>query len=353
MRLPARGDELMDGMPRDPGSHRAAAGDVVLVLDPNGNVALAEGPVEHVFGGPAIRSAGDMLARLEFAPDEGLAFEGPSATVVARLRNGEERNRWIEVSTYPVDRDLMESGRAQTLVVARDVSVVRRSSDLREAFASVVSHELRTPVTTIYGGAQLLVDPAMSEATRSEAAAAVAEEAEHLYRVVEDLVVLARYDQPLTTTDDPVLLQRFVPEVVASEASRGGIRVIVDVPPGLPAVVARGGYVEQVVRHLVTSAVRFSPRDGAVSVIARVAGDAVEVRVRDSGSSITESEAAQVFDLFHRSARTVTDASGANMSLFVCKRLVEAMGGRIWARPREDDAGVELGFSLPIASGDE
>ena len=230
----------------------------------------------------------------------------------------------------------------QTLVVARDVSGVRRSSDLREAFASVVSHELRTPVTTIYGGAQLLVDPAMSEATRSEAAAAVAEEAEHLYRVVEDLVVLARYDQPLTTTDDPVLLQRFVPEVVASEASRGGIRVTVDVPAGLPAVVARGGYVEQVVRHLVTSAVRFSPRDGAVSVTARVAGEAVEVLVRDSGSSITEAEAAQVFDLFHRSARTVTDASGANMSLFVCKRLVEAMGGRIWARPREDDAGVEL-----------
>ena len=352
MRLPQRQDELVDRMPHDPDSHRAAGGDAVLVLDPSGNVALAEGPVEDVFGGPAIRSAGDMLARLEFSPDEGVAFDGPPATVVARLRNG-ERSRWIEVSTYPVGRDLVGSGRAQTLVVARDVSVVRRSSDLREAFASVVSHELRTPVTTIYGGAQLLVDPAMSEATRSEAAAAVAEEAEHLYRVVEDLVVLARYDQPLTTTDDPVLLQRFVPEVVASEASRGGVRVTVDVPPGLPAVVARGGYVEQVVRHLVTSAVRFSPRDGAVSVMARVAGEAVEVRVRDSGSSITETEAAQVFDLFHRSARTVTDASGANMSLFVCKRLVEAMGGRIWARPREHDAGVELGFSLQIARGDE
>jgi two-component system, NarL family, sensor kinase len=73
----------------------------------------------------------------------------------------------------------------------------------------------------------------------------------------------------------------------------------------------------------------------------------VVVRVLDEGIGIAGADAARAFELFFRSKSATRMASGAGIGLFVCRQLVEAMGGRIWAQPRET-AGTEVGFSLPV-----
>jgi len=71
------------------------------------------------------------------------------------------------------------------------------------------------------------------------------------------------------------------------------------------------------------------------------------VRVLDRGIGIDEETSAHAFELFFRTKEATRIASGAGIGLFVCRQLIEAMGGRTWLRPR-DDAGTEAGFALPL-----
>jgi signal transduction histidine kinase len=82
------------------------------------------------------------------------------------------------------------------------------------------------------------------------------------------------------------------------------------------------------------------------------AADEVRVRILDDGPGFPPEEADQLFELYFRSARTARTAAGAGIGLFVCARLIRAMGGRIWATNRPE-GGSEFGFSLRVMVEDD
>jgi len=194
-------------------------------------------------------------------------------------------------------------------------------------------------------------DPRVSETTRNEAARSVGREAQHLNRIIEDLVVLVRSSRDSPPGLDPVMLQHVVPRAVAStKATRPRASIEVSLPQSLPPVMGAEEQVDHVVHNLLDHAVVYSPPGGTVRIEARRAGRSVEVHVLDDGPARDEMTALGAFDLFHTSARTAADPSGANLGLVVTRRLVLAMGGRIWAS--SDAPGGDLAFSLPIAGRD-
>ena len=199
-------------------------------------------------------------------------------------------------------------------------------------------------------------DSGLDEATRREILDDVAEEAERLKRLVEDVVALNRFGE--TDADlgrEPVLLQRIVPRVVASEEERWpGVEFTIDMPAGLPTVMADPTYLEQVVRNLLANAAKYGGQgsDGrGRRRVRRGESDEVAVCVRDDGPGIELHEAERLFDLFYRSPNTATATTGAGIGLFVCARLVRAMGGRVWARPLPA-GGAEFGFALRVMRED-
>jgi signal transduction histidine kinase len=101
----------------------------------------------------------------------------------------------------------------------------------------------------------------------------------------------------------------------------------------------------QVLGNLLSNAAKFGPADGTIEVVIDTAKGHPRVRVLDEGPGIEAEEADRLFDLFYRSART-SRVSGSGIGLFVARCLVEAMGGAIWARPREDSPGSEFGVEL-------
>src|SRR5438477_171059 len=121
----------------------------------------------------------------------------------------------------------------------------------------------------------------------------------------------------------------------------------VDRPASLPPVMGAEEQVDHVVHNLVDHAVVYSPPGATVRVEARRVGRNVEVHIVDDGPGRDGRAATGAFDLFHTSARSAADPSGANLGLVVTRRLVLAMGGRIWAS--SDAPGGELAVSLPIA----
>ena len=227
-----------------------------------------------------------------------------------------------------------------------------RAQALRDAFIGVISHELRTPITTIYGLSKMLRQrhDSLSEEVRARAIEDVEAEADRLHRLVEDLLVLSRAEAGrVEIADEPLNLGRLLGRVVDTEAGRlPDRRFVLEVDGELALVGGEETYVEQVVRNLLTNAAKYSAAPAPILIRAEYTGDEVIVRVLDEGIGLAETDSARAFELFYRSPNATRVAQGAGIGLFVCRQLIEAMGGRIWARPREG-AGTEVGFGLPAS----
>ena len=120
----------------------------------------------------------------------------------------------------------------------------------------------------------------------------------------------------------------------------------------MPAVRGDATYLEQVLRNLMTNAVRYGEglRYG-IEVVGEAAAERVYVRVQDHGPGLDEDDPERLFDLFYRSRSALSVPGGAGIGLFVCRRLAEAMGGGIEARTREE-GGSEFTLYLPTIETD-
>lgn len=331
---------------------------LLVVLAPSGRVLFANRFAAEVLG---FVDSTDAPEPRSILPEPGTQPSPPAGPILTALREGvrvddeeivvpraDGRQLSLLASAMPV-RDV--DGRMMAAVSTfADITSRVQAAAVRDAFIGVLSHELRTPVTTIYAGAKLLeLSTSLDRATQRELAADVAAESERLQRLVEDLLVLTRIERGADLRRaDPVLIGHIVRHVVDQERARWpGIRFRLHVATTLPPASGDEGYVEQIVRNLLSNAAKYGPADGTVSI--RVARDpeGVAVRVADQGPGILEGERERIFELFYRAPSTAGRAPGAGIGLYACRALVGAMGGRIWAgsAPR---GGAEVGFVLPV-----
>ena len=247
----------------------------------------------------------------------------------------------------------------------------KRANALREAFIGVISHELRTPITTIYGLSRVLRQRGdeLEPDVRRQSIVDIEAESDRLYRLVEDLLVLSRAEGGRVQYEaEPISLGRLVQRIVEAEAERRPERVFeIRQPPGMALIEAEPTYVEQVIRNLLTNAAKYSsvpapieieieivedePDSGRIGDETPVRPEAI-VRVLDRGIGIDEEASDHAYELFFRTKDATRIASGAGIGLFVCRQLIEAMGGRTWLVAREG-GGTESGFALPLAEGRE
>jgi len=333
-----------------------AMGEGVVVCDTDGEVVLANPAAEELFPGVAGRTYRDIVDALDDGATQAPRLRMRGGPVELRVRGDDDR--WIELSTYPVAARAGSGGGtddAETIVLLRDVTSARQRQAVRDTFIGVLSHELRTPVTTIYAGSKVLArgGTTLDDDVRRSVFEDIHIEAERLHRLVEDVIALTRFgEEESQIGDEPVLLQRILPGVVRSEEVRWpGVEFSLRVPGGVPTVVADATYVEQVVRNLLSNAAKYGGSGARVEAIVESAGDEVLVRILDDGPGFPPGEADRLFELYYRSPSTAGTASGAGIGLFVCARLIRAMGGRIWATPRPD-RGSEFGFSLQVMRED-
>jgi signal transduction histidine kinase len=321
-----------------------AIGDGILVAEADGSISLMNQAAIDLLG-HRVGTFDELLAG--FAPgDTGhpdLHADGPVSSEFELLLD----NRRMELSSFPL---LNEGDPSRRVLVLRDVTIARRRELLREAFLSLLSHELRTPMTAVYGGATLLqrVGDKLDAATRNELRADIVFEADRLARLIEDLLVLARMDAGVEVGQEPALLQHIVTRVITQDypgALGKTIRFIAD--PGLPPVRGDETSIQQVVHNLLSNAMKYSPEGSEIEVHVEAAADEVRVRVLDRGRGLSEADAAHIFEPFYRGSATKRMAGGVGIGLFVCQRLVEVMGGRLWTTPR-DGGGSEFGFALPL-----
>jgi signal transduction histidine kinase len=236
--------------------------------------------------------------------------------------------------------------------IRASAEALRKSNAVKDEFLGLVSHELRTPVTTIYGNAQLLRSRGekLSHADRTEMVSDIAQDAERLLAVIENLLLLTKVEGGVAPDLEPQVLAHVLRATIDGFSARSGREVMFTSVPAHHLVVdADRTYVELLLGNLLSNADKYSPAGRPIDVVLQVVDGEARVAVLDRGMGLPDdATAADLFTPFYRAAAAREQASGMGIGLAVCKRLAEAQGGRVWAAAR-DGGGAEVGFALPLS----
>lgn len=249
------------------------------------------------------------------------------------------------------------------LLEARDLS--RHASELqgreeaarlKEEFLSAAAHDLRTPLTVVLGQAELLERRLARDPTAPIDAAGVsrmASESRRLRDLISEMLDAQRLEQPGTKMDRATLdLRQVVAAVRSRHVEQGHAIAVTESEAPILSTVDRMR-IEQVLDNLVENALKYSM--GADGPRIRVWEDGAEacLAVVDHGIGVPEAERDRIFDRFYRAsnAQSITD-TGMGLGLYICRRIVEEHGGRIWVEPTAG-GGSTFTVALPRATGDE
>ncbi len=245
---------------------------------------------------------------------------------------------------------LLTSQIATALVNIRAFDDIKEAADLKDQFLRLVSHELRTPISTVVGNASLLLKRAdlIDEEDKAQALEDIGSEGQKLQRVIENLLLLTRMEASNGPDFRRLSLRDQVSAAIESFARHNPTRPITLSGDGTPgAVNAEETLLAMVLDNLISNADKYSPAGSPIDIRLRtLESGEVEVCVRDSGIGIAAADEGQLFTPFFRSASAKQFASGMGLGLSVCRRIVEAHGGQIWATSRRE-GGSEFGFHLP------
>jgi two-component system sensor histidine kinase KdpD len=240
--------------------------------------------------------------------------------------------------------------RAMLAQEAERAQVSAETERTRSTLLSSVSHDLRTPLAAVTGAATSLLDAGgtLGEAARRDLLETIRDEADHLNRIVANLLEITRLESgPVALRKEWYPLEDLIDAVAARiEPRLRGREVTLNLPDAILQVPLEATLVEQVLINLLENALKYTPAGSPLEISARAANGDVLVEVADRGPGIPPGEEERIFHRYYRAAATGAIA-GSGLGLAVCRAAVEAHGGRIWATNREG-GGAVFRFTLPI-----
>ncbi|MGH2536939.1 MAG: sensor histidine kinase, partial [Candidatus Promineifilaceae bacterium] len=327
--------------------------DGVLITDEYGQVSLINPAAERLLGLEEGAAAGRSFAQVarhhQLIALWQRACAGPAGEQTAAVEL-ERRGAFVQMIVTP----LAAAEPRACLIILQDLTRVRRLESMRRDFISNISHELRTPLASLKALVETVRDTALDDPPAAARFLSQADqEVDHLAQVVAQLLELARVEAgqaPLQLR--PVQLKELLRpalERLRPQAMRQQLRLEVAIPAGLPAVLADPARIEQVAGNLVHNAIKFTPAGGRVRLSAELdeKGRAAVVAVSDTGVGIPAAELGRIFERFYKADRA-RSGGGAGLGLAIARHLVQAHGGRIWAKSKEGKGSVFY-FSLPLA----
>jgi two-component system sensor histidine kinase KdpD len=239
--------------------------------------------------------------------------------------------------------------RVHFVSVAQDALINIESERLRNSLLSALSHDLRTPLTALVGLAETLqlqgskLTPAQSEVARAIHAQALRTSA-----LVNNLLDMARLESGQVTLHKAwQSLEEIVGAALrAREDTLRHHNVNVMLPADLPLVSGDAVLLERVFVNLFENAAKYTPAGTHVTVTAAVRDHHLQVEVQDDGPGLPAGREQAIFEKFER-GKAESGIAGIGLGLAICKAIVEAHGGRIWAENRAE-GGARFVFTLPV-----
>ena len=341
----------------------------VIVFDARtGRLALRNREAERIFHDVGIDedSWEDALKVLSYRRADGREISLSELPLSRVLRSGETIRAEEIIIRLPNGRSVAtlinaapvysEQGEIDSVVVyLQDMSPLEEMDRMRTDFLSLVSHELRTPLATIKGSLSALerMIGASDSGNPGQLLRMVDQQTDLMGSQINNLLDLTRIESGSLTISPVTLDPASLLEEGQKEFLRcnSGHRLELDIEPGLPLVTADKQRILQVLQTLLGYGVKCSPPSSTLRVSASQEGVHIEVKVSIDGRLFPPPELA---DLIRDASRRESNGlngkiQGDRMALAICKGIMNAHGGRLWAESDRFGQGMTLSFSVPIA----
>jgi two-component system phosphate regulon sensor histidine kinase PhoR len=323
--------------------------DGVIMTDVEGKVVLANQATERLFnlqekdaiGMPLIEAVRDHEA------DEILKLcLSTSQTQTGQFESATSK-RFLRAIAIPIAR----GGPSGALLLFQDLTEVRSLQTMRRELVGNISHELRTPIAGIKAMIETLRHGAIDDKeAATDFLTRIDSEVDRLTQMVSELTELSRIETGRAELRmSPVALNLLVQEVISqlnALAQRQQVVITADLASALPTIKADDDRIKQTLTNLVHNAIKFNHPGGSATISTTIDGEFVIVSVSDTGTGISKGDLPHVFERFYK-ADKARPRSGSGLGLAIAKHVVQAHGGRIWARS-EEGKGSTFSFSLPI-----
>ncbi len=226
---------------------------------------------------------------------------------------------------------------------------------LKDEFVSLASHELRTPMTAIRSYLWMALDGRGGELTEKQKyyLERAYSSTDRLIKLVNDMLNISRIESGRITVNpqpiDLLKLTRDVVEEVAPTAKERGVTVTVTEPEALPEVLADSDKIKEVLFNLLGNSLKFTPKDGSVTVSFAKNGDMIETKIKDTGAGINPDDLPKLFQKFgmlESSYAMNKSASGTGLGLYICRAIIELHKGKIRVASEGHSKGAEFTFTL-------
>lgn len=226
--------------------------------------------------------------------------------------------------------------------------------EMKDEFLAMSAHELKTPLTPMISFIQLILNEKLGKVSeeQKEALEIISQETRRLLASVNKIMYLTKLE---SKTIEPMLgdlqLRDLIQDIVKSmEQSAIQKKIILTQKiTKLPLIKADRDYLRDVVSNLVDNAIKFTPDGGKISVEAKEKKDHILVKVKDTGIGISNEDISKLFTKGFQADHSIP---GMGLGLSICKKLVEAHGGKMWVES-ELGKGSTFCFTLPkeVADG--
>jgi PAS domain S-box-containing protein len=261
----------------------------------------------------------------------------------------DERGNFLHYQGFSVD--VTEQKRARELEIAN--KRLQELDELRSALMSTASHDMRSPLTCILGFTQMIGlrftrfflplckgDKTLLKEAKEiiRSLQIIEQEGKRLVRLINDFLDLSRFESGCSKWHDcPIQMTEIIE--ASTQAIRGQLigrpelTLHVAHEPNLPVIVCDKDRLMQVMINLLSNAIKFTEK-GSISVQTSSApGDAIDVRISDTGPGVPDDEKENVFERFHQLRQGVSRnkrLKGTGLGLAICKQIIEHYGGKIW-----------------------
>jgi two-component system sensor histidine kinase KdpD len=273
--------------------------------------------VEASAGAPALRTPEDGTEVIEVSADSVLVIHG--------LQQLAEDRRILTAFAAQLTVALESRTLARA---AANAGALQQARDFRNALLAAVSHDLRTPLASVKAAATSLqqTDVELTREDREEFVDTIVTEIDRLNGLVGNLLDMSRiHSGAVDVIKVPVGLDEVVPAAIPADHQD---RVEVDVPESLPSVQADPGLLERIIANLLTNAIRWSPADLRVRIVAGAVPGGIDVRIIDRGPGIAVADRGRVFEPFQRTGDDRT-SDGIGLGLAVAHGFAEAIGASL------------------------
>lgn len=321
----------------------------VMLLDDDEQVLFVNEAMRGVLGAGLDRKRASSVLRnpdVLWAIDE--ARQGRSADVPFSLPVPIERHFQAYAARIAVKPSI-------TAVLLHDLTVVRKSEQMRADFIANASHELRTPLAAVSGFIETLRGHARDDvAARDQFLDIMAVEAARMRRLIDDLLSLTRIEmnehvppQGRVALEDVV---RQAANALKPLAAQDRITVTVDTAPGLPSVIGEHDELVQLFQNLIHNAIKYGREDGMVQVRLRASPDGHALAaVQDDGEGIAAPAIPRLTERFYRvDVKRSRERGGTGLGLAIVKHIVSRHQGRLTIDSKLGEGSI-FTVSLPPA----